>query len=516
MVIRWFFDGWALSFLFALGVVVVIATWRHFCLPGNPMSPMWLLGTCVISAAVSLLAVAVRRPSLMQVASRIDELGGTKDRLLMSLVLDANEGAKQSPLSVLAREECLRFLDTRDFRPLISLRPSPALGWVVVPLIAWGLIRWQDGIVASEFHIEKEQAQQLIAPTTRLIEQLAEQAKKAAEDAKSEDLHRLAEQLQRSGERLHSEVKSDDAEKSALSELSKLQELMRELQRQPSPADEMKELAKALASLPGMQDVLNALNEKDLAEAQRAMERAMEEQNEQKPDQLSEEQAEKQLQQAIQRMSEQRRLSEALQQFAEKMKEHQGRGLSQQAMRQLQQMMQQMSRQGDKADSDSGQQQREMTLQEMIAALENMKFGDEPGNADQGSNSQQIPGGPRVSIQSFGSANPQGNPQSGDAKQPSGRPGSERDFGTTDTPFGGKSDAQDKGGELALKGRLGQGESLSMMLPSAGDNSKAARRYQDLYDSAAAAAQDTVEQENIPLGSRLLIKRYFQSIRPRE
>jgi hypothetical protein len=32
----------------------------------------------------------------------------------------------------------------------------------------------------------------------------------------------------------------------------------------------------------------------------------------------------------------------------------------------------------------------------------------------------------------------------------------------------------------------------------------------------APAAEDAVQQENIPLGSRLLIKRYFEAIRPKE
>jgi hypothetical protein len=82
-------------------------------------------------------------------------------------------------------------------------------------------------------------------------------------------------------------------------------------------------------------------------------------------------------------------------------------------------------------------------------------------------------------------------------------------------PFGGKSEPQDKGGELALKGQLGQGETLSTMLPSAADNSKAARRYKELVEAAAASAEDAVEQEDIPLGSRFLVKRYFESIRPK-
>jgi len=67
-----------------------------------------------------------------------------------------------------------------------------------------------------------------------------------------------------------------------------------------------------------------------------------------------------------------------------------------------------------------------------------------------------------------------------------------------------------------VKGQLSEGESLSMMLPAVGDKSKAARRYKELYEAAAGAAENAVEQENIPLGSRFLIKRYFESIRPQE
>jgi hypothetical protein len=178
-------------------------------------------------------------------------------------------------------------------------------------------------------------------------------------------------------------------------------------------------------------------------------------------------------------------------------------------------MLQQMSKGGEKVAGNNGQQ-RQMTLQELIAAIENMKFGEGAGQGDQGSNEQTPGGGNITMMQSFGSANPQGPPNPGDAGMPSGRPGSERDFGTTDTPFGGKNPAQDKGGELAVKGQLNEGESLSLMLPSAGDTSKSTRRYKELYEAMAASAENSIEQENIPLGSRFLIKRYFESIRPRE
>jgi hypothetical protein len=55
-----------------------------------------------------------------------------------------------------------------------------------------------------------------------------------------------------------------------------------------------------------------------------------------------------------------------------------------------------------------------------------------------------------------------------------------------------------------------------MMLPSAGDASKSARKFKELYEAMAPAAEDAVQQENIPLGSRFLVRRYFESIRPKE
>ena len=61
-----------------------------------------------------------------------------------------------------------------------------------------------------------------------------------------------------------------------------------------------------------------------------------------------------------------------------------------------------------------------------------------------------------------------------------------------------------------------EGETLQQMLPTTGDTSRSNRRYKELYGAMAPAAQDAVVQENIPLGSRFLIKRYFESIRPAE
>ena len=53
------------------------------------------------------------------------------------------------------------------------------------------------------------------------------------------------------------------------------------------------------------------------------------------------------------------------------------------------------------------------------------------------------------------------------------------------------------------------------MPSAAAGDAKATRRYKELTEAAASAAEDAVMQETIPLGARFLIKRYFDAIRAR-
>jgi hypothetical protein len=486
---------------------LLLAAYAQFAL-GQAL-PGWAFGLALgLVAALSAALVLAQPWPLEKVAALADARGQTRDRFATALALAGHEGK----LAALARQECAAWLSAKDFRPLVPLHPPRAGRWLAVPLLALGFLQLDFGWQRAAALAEAELAQSAVAETVAQLEQLARQAEESGEQSRDEELKKLAEQLRQSADRLRAETRSETAPKAALRELSALEAALRELQRQPAPADEMKELAKALATLPGMQEVLEALNRNDLAAAQAAMEKAREEQTAKPPDALAQEQVEKNLQQAMQGLADRRRLSQALQKLAEQMKLNQG-SAAQSAMQQLAQMLQQQAQQqSQQADGGKG---RQMTLQEMIAALENMKFGDGQDSPQQAGRNAQ-PGGQPVIVQSFGSPDVQRDPQPGGAQAPSGRPGSERDFGTTEHPFGAKSEAQDKGGELAVKGRLGEGETLSMLLPSAGDQSRAGRRYQDLYEAAAAAAQDSIEQEDIPLGSRFLIKRYFEGIRPRE
>jgi hypothetical protein len=114
------------------------------------------------------------------------------------------------------------------------------------------------------------------------------------------------------------------------------------------------------------------------------------------------------------------------------------------------------------------------------------------------------------------------NPPNGDSPLnempgiPSGQPGSEYDKGTTASPLGSVKNVDAPGKAVHLSGTLGEGESLSEMILTHDDNSRSSQRYREIYNAMAPAAESAVLQEDIPLGSRFYVRRYFESIRPEE
>lgn len=230
-------------------------------------------------------------------------------------------------------------------------------------------------------------------------------------------------------------------------------------------------------------------------------------------DTRSQEEIQQSLKDALEKLSQQQKqLSEALQKLArERGEKGDGMQIPKELAELLRRLAQQQPQRGSRSQQSSAQ--TEQSLQSLLAALQNLKFGeapgDEPGTPTPGPGELQLSQNP----------GPGGIPGQGegDPRLPSGRPGSEHDTGTTKSPFGNDPAAKtNEGMTSAIAGRLGAGESLQQFLPGASDASKAQRRYKELYDAMAPAAQDAVVQENIPLGSRFLIKRYFEAIRPRE
>jgi hypothetical protein len=494
-------------------IFAAINRWGFGRLPWNAA----VTGYAVAGAfGLALLVTLARRRSLAETAGILDRLGGTRDRFLTALTFaDASEA---EPMRALALKECTQFVRGGKFSELIRVRLPRETLWLVVPIVAIALLQWEAQHTFAVREADRAAARAAVEDTAKHLEQLARETAKANEQNKADELKKLAEQLQRSAEQLRANAPNpEEAGKSTLRELSALEQMIQEMQKSPSAPtpEEMQALAKALAKNDATKDAAAALAAGDQAKAAEELEKEMQKLAEQKDEAASEE-VRKQLEEAIKELAQQKKLSEAMQKLAQQLKEAQAQqgGNSSEAAKALAQMLRQMAQ--GKSGQQSGGQQKAATLEQLLAALQNMKAGE--GQSQQGeqpSSGQQQPGG--VKMQSFAQSGQNGVPLPGDPSMPSGQPGSERDTGTTDSPFGKEQNAAGKDGQKQqIAGRMGEGESLQQALQSAGDHSKSNRGYKNLYDAMAPAAQDAVLQENIPLGSRFLIKRYFESIRPKE
>jgi hypothetical protein len=500
--------------LLAGAILVILGATNRWLLGRLPFDAQVAGIAAVAALLVALLITVARRRNLSEVASVIDRLGGTRDRFLTALRFSKKPG--EDAMQSMAVQECVRFVQGGKFSRLIPVRVPREAAYLLVPIVALALLQWEAGDSFATRQKEAGAARAAIEDTAQKLEELARQTAKASEEAKSEELKKLAEQLKRSAEELRANATSaEDAGKSALRELSALEQLVQEMQKSPGAAtpEEMQALAKALEQNDATKDAAAALAKGDLAKAAEELEKAMQQLAEQK-DERTPEEIKQALEQALKQLAEQKQLSEAMQKMARQMQRStagQG-GNSSEAAKQLAQMLRQMAQ--GKSGQQQGNQQSAQAMQNLLSALQNMKFGEGQGQPGGEPQPGQTPG---VSIQSFAKGDQGAMPGAGDPQLPSGQPGSEHDTGTTDSPLGKDRNGAGKDGQTQqLAGRQGEGESLQQSLTSAGDHSKSNRGYKQLYEALAPAAQEAVLQENIPLGSRFFIKRYFEAIRPQE
>jgi len=521
------------------GVLLIYAAVNRWVLGRLPWDSAAITVGAIAAVVLAVLATLIRRCSLLETAAILDRLGGTHDRFVTALTFaeTCRGGLRPSPISgdeasaaqrpplkpaaamrALAIAECTRYIHARKFHDLIRVRLPREAVCLVVPALALVALQWEARETFAIRDAEKTTARASVEDTARRLEQLARETAKAGDQDKADELKKLAEQLQRSAEQLRANaINPEDTQKSTLREISALEQMVQDLQKSPKAMtpEEKQALAKALAQNKATQEAASALAAGDAAKAAEELEKAMQKLADRKDEATSEE-VQQAIEKAMKELAQQKKLSEAMQQLAQEMKAREaqkGGGNPSEAAKELAQMLRQMAQgKSGQRSGNSGEQ----SLQSLMAALENMKAG-EGQNQQSGEQPQSGQQSGSVSIQSFAQNTPSGQSDGGDPRQPSGHPGSEHDTGTTDSPFGkeqnplGKEQRHEQ-----LAGQAAEGESLQQSLLSAGDNSKSNRRYKALYEAMAPAAQDAVLQENIPLGSRFFIKRYFEAIRPKE
>ncbi len=534
--VQYFVEFYAYSFLWAAGSVLLGGVMRFF--NGQPLWDGWFLKFLLSVPLLLALGETLRREgtgkSLVRAALRIDRLAATHDRFHTALTLAGRAPAKRTPFEETALAECTRFVEGFDFHRAIPIR-FPWKAWFIpVPMLAYVMLALYVALGIGQ----PPRDPVLAAAVTRradTLEKIAERLRREP-DAHQPELDKIADEMKKSAARLKTGEREtdDDRRKSALKEISSLEAMLNAMKQarqegKISPG-ELSALAAALAASEPSRDAAESLKNGHL------------------------EQAAGQLEQLLQQLQQQGNASQALQQLAQSMQEQSAKlteqeknevarqmeqaaqgaqsgqpQLSQQALQRLADLLRRAGQNGQGKDGPQqqqasngkgGQPMNEKQLQDLINSLENMKDGLRPGDGD-----GQSPGQPQdgqdegrqslAAVESFGK-NPSGDPNPG--QNPSGMPGSEHDSGHPDKLYGDRpADAAKQGDAKRLEGLLGEGESLQELTAAGGGGpARAGRRYKELYDVLAPAAQETVEQENIPLGSRFYIRRYFENIRPKE
>lgn len=317
--------------------------------------------------------------------------------------------------------------------------------------------------VAALDHFRRVGLQPDMANASRLLEQAKHEVAKAAPP--ESPLRKEEEKLEEARRQLGD---SADPMRDALRAIADLERRLASASASPLTDEEKEALAKALAeNEPQAAQALSSGNDREAAEQIAQMD----------PEALA-----KALAQAAQH-----RENSRLQELARKAAEQARRELAQ----------------GLAFAGNSGAQRR---LQQ---ALREMKAG---GQGQQ----QQGQGQPGMELAQGKGGEKQDGSAPEDNAPPGGSPGSEHDEGRGEDIKAEKDALAAKGSDEQLSGEMGQGQSRVNTYSSAGgDNARSARAARD-GGAAQSAELDAVATENIPPGSRLLVKRYFESVRPKE
>lgn len=506
---------------FTLLVALTGLQWGFGQLRPNLHGLPYMLTWPFVAGAIGGFVLAwLRRPTLRDTASLVDRLGGTRDRLLTAY--DFSDKPEVSGLEALAAAESAQFAQRHDFRALLPIRPPEELRWLVVPLTTLAMLWWSGLREMEEQRQRVAAARSATADTVKNLETLAERFRQRGADDKARE---IAEQLKKSIAQVRAEAEGGrDAQKAALRELAVLEQLVKELRQPeaPTPA-ELAALAGALEKQEGTKDAAKEIRQGNLSEAAKKLEAAAK-------DEPTAQRAEEAIKEAVDHLAQRNeQLSKQLEQLHQQAQEKGYTGTDrQELLRQLSEMLNEMqpkdqmnegpqnNNKGGKMGG-SGRPMTDKELKEMLSTLQQMKAQQQGADGQEQVEGGQGEGGPgKTTIRAFSEQHRDDQPGEPDATIPSGRPGSEKDKGTTLTPFGKQGTEAEPQKQEQITGQLGEGESLSTLMPSAAKgDAKATRRYKELTDSAAAAAADAVTQENIPLGARFLIRRYFEAIRPK-
>jgi hypothetical protein len=521
------FVDWLGACLLAAGGLLLALGAVSFLRGGAVFQLWWLSIGLGVALGVALLGAAAGWIDLAGTAKVIDRRARTHDRFHTALAFTSR--SPRSGFEELTLTECARYGESFAVRRWTPIRLPRAARFLVVPALALALLCWHAALHIGEPPADPA-LDAAIARRAAALQTLAAQLRRADTQGKTPDLERLAAELKRAAERLRdsSAESASDKLKGALGQISSLESMLAEMKQagaaeKASPA-ELAALSAALAANSQTQDAAKSVQQGQLEQAAAQLEKLLQQLEKQGNAAQAMQQLAQSMQDQAARLTEAEKNGVAQQmQLAAQAAQAGQTELSRQAMQRLAGLLRKLGQNGagqaGKSSGGTGGVTPEMTqneLQNLLNALENMKAGlGDPGKSDGAPSPQDGKGGePSLAVVESFTRNPSAS-QAGNL--PSGLPGTARDEGSTKNIFADHppdTDAKRTGPAARLEGVLGDGQSLQELLGAAGDRAKASTRYRDLYNAMAPAAQDAVEQEDIPLGSRFFIGRYFDNIRP--
>ena len=525
---------WAFFFLYwgkglfacANAAVLVLGICRF--LRGEPLWDVWSAAILVWSVVMTFLmtfGLNGSPRSLDHAAFHIDRFALTHNRFHTALVLSRRVFSKRTLLETLALEECARFIETFDHRRVLPVRPTRAWLFAAAPLVSLGLLAWHASLKIGE--APRDPA--LDAAVARRAEALGTMAERLRHDDRQRpDMDKIAEAMKRSAERLKDSQHEGDEQKlkTALGEISSLEAMLAAMKQaakdQKISPGELAALAAALAASETAEAVGESVEQGQLEQAGDQLEKLAEQMKEQGNGAQALQELAKSMQEQAAKLSEfeKNEVAQQMQQAAQSAQSGEAQ-LSAQAMQRLAELLRKAGksgagRQASNKPGAGGGPMSQQQLQDLLNSLENMKEGLQPGGEG------QMPGQPGdgqesgqslALVESF--AKKEGG-EPGSGEKPSGMPGGERDQGTNDHLLADRAAAAPKseGPSKRLEGMLGDGASLQELVGATSGAARASRPYRNLYEAIAPAEQNSVEQEEIPLGSRYFVRRYFENIRP--
>ena len=529
---------WAFFFLYFFqaffagtsAVVLMLGIVRF--LRGEPVWSSWSAGILLLCPAGTALLMtfglngSVR--ALDHAALSIDHLAGTHNRFHTAWVLSRRVFTRRTPLETLALEECARFIRTFDYRSVLPIRPTRAWIFAAAPMVSLALLAWHAPFGTGQTPRDAALAA-AVDRRADALEKIAGRLQRG-EQPPASGLDKVAEAMKRSAERLKDSQRQGDEQKlkTTLGEISSLEGMLTAMKRASQDAKispgELAALAAALAASDPSKAAGESVKQGQLEQAGDQLEKLAEQMKAQGDRAASLQQLAQSMQEQTAKLSEQEKneVARQMQQAAQSAQGGQAE-LSAQAMQRLAELLRQAGknsagRQASGKTGAGGGPISSQQLQDLLNSLENMKEGLQPGGDG------QTPGQPKngqegnqslALVESFAKKN--GDDPAGGEK-PAGMPGGERDQGTNDHLLADRAmPAQEaEGAAQRLEGMLGDGASLQELVGATATAARAGRPYRNLYEAIAPAEQNSVEQENIPLGSRFFVRRYFENIRPQD